>query len=284
MPATTTLPRSVRADAAMGALPARGSRESGHSRLRPLRAACGDELLYLDDVPLQLSLGSRSIARHQVVHDLSVEGDRVPRQGLRRARLLPYGLHDVDDGPDQQWIDWIARRLGQQDVEVEVLLDSLAGLGLFVEAPGALGGGGEAGQLGAARVLHHRVHDEILEGEPDLRDVPELEIAEAQEITERSGDGLGRLPAHEGPAPIAGPYADEPGLLEDPEGLADRPPAHLELAHQLAFRGQAVAGPETAGQDGVPNVLDDLLENPRTAKRAERDRRHWPSPSSSPKV
>src|SRR2546426_2511231 len=283
MPATTTLARSVRVDKVMDALPARRSRVSSHPRRSPLRAARRDVLLRLDDVPLQLSLRPRGIAGHQVVHDLPVEGDRMPRQGLRRARLLPHGLHDVDDGSDQQRIDRISGRLRQEHVEIEVLLDPLLGLVFLVEALGTIDGGGEAGQLGAARVLHHGIHDQVLEGEPDLGDVAELEVAEAQEIAQRSGDSLRRLPAHEGPAPVAGPDPDEARLLEDPESLPDRASPHLELADELALWRQSIAGSKTAGEDGVPDVLDDLLEDPGTAKRAERDRRHWLS-RSCPKV
>src|SRR5712692_7889715 len=144
MPATTTVPRSVRAGWVMAALPARGPREPGRFR-GALRAARRDELLHLEDVPLQLPLGARGVTRGQGIHDLPVEGDSVPRQGLRRARLLPDRLHDVDDRPDKERIDGIPRRLGQEHVEVEVLLDSLVRLVLLVEAPGAVHRAGEAG-------------------------------------------------------------------------------------------------------------------------------------------
>src|SRR6266852_2933524 len=269
MPATTTLPRRVRAVEVTNALPARGSRESGHSRRGPLRAARRDELLRLDDVPLQLPLGPRGISGHQVVHDLPVEGDGVPRQGLRRARFLPHGLHDVDDGPDQQRVDGIPGRLGQEHVEVEVLLDPLLGLVFLVEALGTIDGGGEAGQLGATRVLYHGIDDQVLEGEPDLGDVPELEVAEAQEIAERPGDGFRGLPPHERASAVARPDANEARLLEDPVRLPDGAPPDLELADELALRRQSITGPKTTGEDGVPDVLDDPLEDPGTAKRAE---------------
>src|SRR5207247_7460397 len=112
-------------------------------------------------------------------------------------------------------------------VEIEVLLDPLLGLVFLVEALGTIDGGGEAGQLGAARVLHHGIHDQVLEGEPDLGDVAELEVAEAQEIAQRSGDGLRGLPAHKRASAVARPDANEARLLEDPVCLPDGAPTYL---------------------------------------------------------
>src|SRR5256886_6073894 len=82
---------------------------------------------YIDRKSTRLN-SSHSQISYAVVCLKKKNGDRMPRQGLLRARLLPYELDAVDDGLDQQRIYSISGRLRNDLVEIEVLLEPPLGL------------------------------------------------------------------------------------------------------------------------------------------------------------
>lgn len=96
-----------------------------------------------------------------------------------------------------------------------------------------------------------------------------------QDGGQRLGEGIGAEVLDNGPIALAG--LEQADQLEDPDGVADGGPADAEPLGQLAFRGQSVAGVETAVDDEPADPFGNLFVDlgPPDGFQLADDRRRW---------